>query len=404
MQATAFRSVTVTLVALVSLLTGLYFYLPVMTLYLQYKGLSLVEINLLNALLLGSQFVAEVPTGVLADRLGRKRSWIIGLVLQFLGELLFFFASSFWLFALIQVIAGFGFAFMSGCVEALVYESLPAERRNAAMKRALGLISAAVRFANLLAFSLGGWLVRDLEPQSYSFAILLTVISVGLGLLVACFVRDLPTSSHAGQSPSAPQLFRAGVQLLQHNKGLRRLVLLGVLSDPFGFYLVALYQPYFVRADVPGQWFGYALAIGSLLAMVCDRYGYLLEERLGLRKGMLLGTGLPGLLYLVMALQFEPFGAILLFILQYGSMNAIRPTLRAYINDHVPDVQRATTLSLIQLLSTVYLAAMGVVWGLVAEWSLTGMFVAMGLVVLLAAWYLRVHEGDVTTPLSSEAL
>jgi MFS family permease len=403
MQAVAFRSVTVTIVALVSLLTGLYFYLPVMTLYMQYKGLSLVEINLLNALLLGSQFVAEVPTGLLADRLGRKRSWIIGLVLQFLGELLFLFASSFWVFALIQMIAGFGFAFMSGCVEALVYESLPRERRNAAMKRALGLISAAVRFANLLAFSLGGWLVRDLKSQSYSFAILLTVISVGLGLLVGCFVRDVPAQAHDGAPPSALQLFRDGVKLLQSNKGLRRLVLLGVLSDPFGFYLVALYQPYFVRADVPGQWFGYALALGSLLAMLCDRYGYLLEEGLGLRRGMLLGTALPGIFYLVMAFQFQPVVAIVLFIVQYGSMNAIRPTLRAYINDHVPDAQRTTTLSLIQLLSTVYLAAMGVVWGLLADWSLTWMFVAMGALVLLAALALRVDEQDVTTQLSSEA-
>lgn len=403
MHASPFRSLTVTLVAFVSLLTGLYFYLPVMTLYMQYKGLSLVEINLLNALLLGSQFVAEVPTGMLSDRLGRKRSWIIGLVLQLLGELLFFFASSFWVFALIQMIAGFGFAFMSGCVEALVYESLPPERRNAAMKRALGLISAALRFANLLAFSVGGWLVRDLEPQSYSLAILLTVISVALGLLVACFVRDVPAQAHDGSPPSALQLFRDGVRLLQHNKGLRRLVLLGVLSDPFGFYLIVLYQPYFVRADVPGEWFGYALAIGSLLAMLCDRYGYLLEEGLGLRKGMLLGTALPGLLYLFMALQFEPIGAILIFILQYGTMNAIRPTMRAYINDHVPDAQRATTLSLIQLLSTMYLAAIGVVWGLLADWSLTGMFVAMGALVLLAAIALRVDERDVTTTLRAEA-
>lgn len=397
MQTIAFRPLTVTLVALVSLLTSLYFYLPVMTLYLQYKGLSLVEINLLNALLIAAQFVAEVPTGMLSDRLGRKRSWLIGLSFQFLGELLFFVASSLWLFALIQVIAGIGFAFMSGSIEALVYESLPSERRNAAMKRALGLISAAARFANLLAFSVGGWLVRDLMPSSYSFAILLTVISVGLGLLVACFVRDAPTHGLSDQPPSAWQLLRDGLGLLWSNKGLRRLVSLAVLSEPFGFYLVVLYQPYFVRAEVPGQWFGYALALGSLLAMLGERYGYWFEERLGLHRGMLLGTALPGLLYLAMAFQFEPFGAILLFIVQYGSMNAIRPTLRAYINDHVPDVQRATTLSLIQLLSTLYLSAMGLLWGLLAEWSLTGIFVAMGAVVLLAAYCLRIDEDDVTT-------
>jgi fucose permease len=77
----------------------------VITLYFQVRGLSYLQINSLWGIIVGVQALAEVPTGIIADKIGRKFSIIIALALQFLGELIFIFADSYLLFVLVCVIA-----------------------------------------------------------------------------------------------------------------------------------------------------------------------------------------------------------------------------------------------------------------------------------------------------------
>ena len=70
--------------ALLLLFSNLYFYLPFYVLYLQDKGLNLVQISELSILLLLSNLLFEIPGGLLADRLSKKKILVIGLLLQLL--------------------------------------------------------------------------------------------------------------------------------------------------------------------------------------------------------------------------------------------------------------------------------------------------------------------------------
>ena len=144
------------------------------TLYLQARGLTLFQVTSLNAILFVALFLAEAPTGALADKLGRKRSVIIAMALQALGEVLYLFSRSYWAFALISVIAGVGFAFASGCVEALIYDTLPAEGRDKAMQKAMGLNGLAHQLAFVFAPLLGGLLVPVFTLNRFLLAVLLT--------------------------------------------------------------------------------------------------------------------------------------------------------------------------------------------------------------------------------------
>src|SRR3990167_11437658 len=109
-------------VALINFFSSLYFYLPVLTIYYQRRGLNFVQINSLWGIITATIFLAEIPTGVIADKIGRKKSVMMALFLQLIGEIAFIFAQNYLHFILISVIAGLGFAFKSGCIQALVYE------------------------------------------------------------------------------------------------------------------------------------------------------------------------------------------------------------------------------------------------------------------------------------------
>jgi len=248
----------------------------------------------------------------------------------------------------------------------------------------------------LLGFLVCGLIMVQVTPTRFALAIGLTAAAVGFGCLLTLWARESGLSTAPTAVPlerlTAPAIILSGWNALRQNHNLRRVALLMILSDPFGFYLIILIQPYFVRAGLPVAAFGPLLALGSLLAAFGERYSYLFEARLGMRWGLLIGTALPGLLYLFMAPLRQAWIVVPLFLLQYGSMYALRPVLRAYLNGHIPSEIRATVLSMVALLGSIYLALAGPLLGFIGDRSIGGAFVFMGLVVLLAALALRVDE------------
>jgi len=382
-------------VALVAFFAQLYFYIPALTPYLQARGLSLAQINLLQALLVGTGLLLDVPTGVLADRIGRRWSYSAALACQVLGEATFLLARDYKIFLLAQVFAGAGYALASGSVDALVYESLPVEDRSMAMQRAKGTIGAAVQLASVIAYLVGGVLIADLTLAHIVFAIQLTVLSMIVAFGGSFFIREprQVADSAADVDRRRPDVWiplREGLDLLRRNRSLRQVALIYLLTNAFPAYLLVLYQPYLLRSGVGGSWLGVSLGLGSVLALIGQRYAYALEAAVGIRRAVLAATVMPGVLYLLMAAVGQPVLAVVLFCVQWGLIPVKEPLFSAYLNAHIPDAQRATALSLVNTLLSLYITAMGPLIGAVAAASLPLAFALMGVVVLAGALALRI--------------
>jgi DHA3 family tetracycline resistance protein-like MFS transporter len=93
-------------------------------------GLSALQLLLIAAALQGAILVSELPTGVIADTYGRKRSVIIGLLLLAAGTSLSGFFVSFWPIFAGHLIWGFGYTFISGAGEAWIADEVGIERAN----------------------------------------------------------------------------------------------------------------------------------------------------------------------------------------------------------------------------------------------------------------------------------
>lgn len=380
-------------IALISFFSGLYFYSHVGTLYLQERGLTLFQANSIGSIIIGTIFLAEVPTGVLADRIGRKNSVIAAIALQLLGEVLYLFSRSYWAFALIAVIAGLGFAFLSGAVEALIYDTLPLATRELDMKKAMGLSGMAHQFAFVLAPILGGIFLPVYTLNRFLWAVFGTACSVAVALLVA-FTLEEParTGASRAHSPGPLAIMRGGWREVRGSRTLQWLLLIGVFTATFAMSLVTLYQPYFARFEISAFGMGMAFAAGAMLAGLGERYVYLLETWLGRRWGFTLATLLPGLLYLAFAAVNAASVVVLLFILTYGAGTLKNPLLSAYQNQLIQSENRATTLSLISLLNSLYVALVSLLMGWLADVDLRLAFGLIGGVIVVACLVLRVDR------------
>ena len=362
---------TPALIAVISFFAQLYFFVPVMTPYLLGKGLSLPQIAAMQTILIVSQFLAELPTGVLADRLGHRRSYQIALVLAVAGEAITLLASTFPHFIAGQIVAGTGFAFASGSVDALVYDSLPERDRTGGMQRAKGRIGAAIQLASVLAYGIGGLITIELTMDRMRFTLLLDVIFVGIGALLGL------------------ALIATGLRTLRTNPELRRLVLISIATNAFVAHLLIFYQDYFLKSAVSPVWLGLGLSLGSVVAFFTQLHAWRLTARLGTRRGLLIATGVPGVLYLLMAVVDHPVLAVVLFVAQWGAVQLSLPLFSGLFNAHLDDRARATSLSLINGVVTVYIGIGGVALGWLAGESLSLMFAILGVVILAGTALLR---------------
>jgi MFS family permease len=420
-----------TRIALALFLAHLYVYAPVSTLYFQKRGFTLAQINSIHALIYLFVLVFEVPTGIVADRFGRKWAIVLGFACQLAGEVLTLFMRSYWMLVLTCLVAGLNWSFWSGAIEALIFESLPQrspEERAAAMKRAGGVVNAAKQAGTMVAFAAAGLLFPTLEEARFRLGILITCVAVGAGLLVSLTISekrggsagvagatapdphdDRAPDPNAAPSPQASgptgslALLSQGVRLLRTDALLRRLVLLSLFTNGFELFLFGLIQPQLARSGLPGFLFGPAFGLASLLALLGTRYSYLVDRLLGPRVALLLATALPGALYLGLGASSHPGLVVALFCLQSGAMALKGPLFGAYTNARVPDTGRATTLSVISLFGSLYTGVMGLAIGWVADASLRGAFSLVGTVVLAGALLLRIDDpGGAATPATPE--
>lgn len=130
------------------------FYYPVLGVLFLDLGLSLEQYATLNVIWAVTILLLEIPSGALADVIGRRRMVILAGALMVAEMTVFAFAPmGAWLFPLLvlnRILSGAAEACASGADEALAYDSLPAEGRDEKWRSVL---------ANLMRWSSGGFFV-----------------------------------------------------------------------------------------------------------------------------------------------------------------------------------------------------------------------------------------------------
>jgi predicted MFS family arabinose efflux permease len=138
------------------------------------------------------------------------------------------------------------------------------------------------------------------------------------------------------------------------------------------------------------------LSLGSVAAFFTQFHAWRLPATLGNRKALLITTGLPGVLYLLMAAIQQPVLAVMLFVVQWGVVQLSLPLFSGLFNAHIEEKARATSLSLINGVVTVYIGVGGVVLGWLAGQSLSLMFGILGVVILAGTVLIRPQERGVS--------
>jgi MFS family permease len=274
------------------------------------------------------KWVANLPTGYLLDRLGRRRLIVGGLILIALSDVGSVMASTFGLFLILRALAGVGWAAFSTVATTIMVDQSSAGRRG----RAVSLLFMSETLGLLLGSAAGGWLYQGVgvaSPFAFEAACMLAAAVAAARWAVLAAPRSPAPEASRDRGLLRTVLRTPGVLLMGLTNAALIAVQIGVLLFLFPLYLanrgglapgtVGL----FVSLSVLGRLF--ALWLGG---SVSDRRGRL---RL-LIPGLLVYAALLG----SVPLLTHPIPLGLWSVALGGVAGFVAPLPTALIGDRVP--------------------------------------------------------------------
>ncbi len=359
--------------------TGFLIWIPIWIIFLQdERGLTLTQVGLMEAIFWIGMMVFEVPTGAVADRFGRRKSLALGGFMFTAGTVMFVLSDGFVGLALSYVVLAFSMTLYSGSGHALLFDSLRVLGRTGEYEKHMGRAEALMTGALLASGLLGGPMAGLLGLET---VFLIGAITMGGAGFVALLLREPPRTEaefgaafpadplHGGPEPQPEPMpgglanyVLSGFRIVVRQRPILWVILLaGIVAVAYempNFFV----QPFLRSHDLDPTggvmngvvWSalvvpGFAgMSAGSLLAAP-------LVARVGERRALPL-LMFSGVLLFIPLLLFDHISIILPIAVLSGIHAAIRPIATGYINRRIRSDQRATVLSIFELMMAAQMA------------------------------------------------
>jgi len=331
------------------------------TLFLLDAGLSNFEAFAANAFFTAGMVVFEIPTGVVADTVGRKASYLLGTATlaasTALYWLLWVWHSPFVWWAIASALLGLGFTFFSGAVEAWLVDAMAFTGYTGSLEAVFGRGLVVTGIAMFAGSVLGG-VAAQASDLGMPF-VLRAAILVVMFVVAAALMKDLGFEPDRSPGPVAATRHVLS-QSLQHGLG-NRPVRWMILSAPFaggvGVYAFYALQPYLLEIyGDPSAYSiaGLAAAVLSLAQIVGGVFAPRLRGLFAKRTTTIIGASSTSVVVLVLLGITSIFWLAVVLIAVWGFVFAIAgPVRQAYLNDMIPTKARATVLSFDSLFGSI---------------------------------------------------
>lgn len=323
--------------------------------YLQTKGLSLVEIGLCESIFHVASFIFEVPSGVLADRFSYRFDLFWGRVAAIVSALIMLFGQNFWLFAGGFVLNALSYNLQSGTIDALLYDSLIPAKLTDKYPQIASNVDIVIEFADTAGVVIAGFLVH----WHFELTYVISIFASFFGIITVLLFKEprITKSKAAADQPTVKSIVITSWQVLKHNHQLRNLM----LFDAFFASICMTYYYYFqslMETDSFSGWMISALMILSALVNIAGiRMTPQIQAHFSKRSLILLLSLSLVVLLLLSWINSTPL-LVGIFLLSQLLGALITPIFSNYYNTMIASEQRATLLSVASVLFSMAMIVM----------------------------------------------
>jgi MFS family permease len=367
--------------------------IPVWVPYLATQGITMRQFMELQAVFAIVILCGEVPSGLLSDLWGRKKTLLLGSTLKAVSFSLLPLWSNYEGFLFYHLTMGIALSMISGGDVALLYEwHLAAGGERSRGTAVLGNMKLAGQTGAAASALLGGAVVT----LSYGHLLWANAILSWIPMLLVLGVTEPPAALAEGKKRKRSEDLKAILSTTLGRDGATRFVFFNLIaSGAAGLVMVWTHQKYWQDSGLPLAYFGVLFASYNLIFGFAGRAAALATTRYGQRTVFTAVGVLPVIACLGMA-SFSGWGGILL-----GTLGQIGRGLGSVVflntlNEKISSAFRATVISMAQMGTRASFALLGPLvgygidaWGLQSVLPALGVLFAIAFVLLLLPRVLR---------------
>lgn len=328
-------------------------FMPIVVLFYQENGLEMQDIFVLQSIYSVVIVVLEIPSGYLADVIGRKTTLIIGSIMGFCGFVIYSLSYSFWGFFMAEITMGIGTSLVSGADSAMLYDTLKAANQKEKYLRFEGKMVSLGNAAEAVAGILGG-LLAEISLRTPFFA--QTAVSF-IGIPAAILLIE-PIRQEKITKMNFKDILLIVKYSLYGNSHLKWNIIYSAVIGASTLTMAWFVQPYFKHVDLELSLFGVFWTLLNLSVAITSYIAYKVEYRLGQVKMIIFITLLLPLFYFILSQIHIIWGISILFLF-YLMRGLATPVLKDYINRLTESNTRATVLSVRNFMIRLLFAAIG---------------------------------------------
>ncbi len=374
------------------------FFFATSQLFLKSQGMNLLQINIIGFVFVAAAFILEIPTGSFADTCGRGRSVATGCFIIAAAFLIYFFATSFWMFILAEIIGALGITFISGALDAWMVDALKHHHYTGKLEK----IYADEGFFRLLGLIIGSLSGAYLGETDLSLPWLCSAIGLTLsGFYALLKMRDYHFT------PRKPSLnfnwrplkenAKSSIQYGIKHRSVFYIVIFGAVLawslEGVNKQWALTFTDYGLSVSSLGLMFnGVSLAIFlggrlAILAVRCIKQ----EKRCLILTQVVTGVGL-----LLAGIMFNLELTMIGFYVHEVGRGLFKPLKSAYLNRRLRSQTRATVLSFDSMIGQLGSGLGLLTSGVIAEFfSISLSWIISGAMILIAIpIFLKLKNGD----------
>jgi MFS family permease len=330
------------------------------TIFLLDAGLSNLEAFAANAFFTAGMVLFEVPTGIVADTVGRRASYLLGTVTLSASTLLYVLLwqveAPFWQWAVVSILLGLGFTFFSGAVEAWLVDALTATGFTGEMESVFAR-GQVVSGAAMLTGSVAGGFIAQQTSLGVPF-VLRGLILVVMFVVAFTFMHDIGFTPEKGGRPltEVRNVASASIEYGWRVPAVKWLMVESLFTGGVGFYAFYALQPYLLELYGDPEAYQIAGLVAAIVAGAQILGGVVaptIRRLFHRRTSALIATAAVSVSTLGLIGIVENFWVVIGGIVVWGLMFAASmPIRQTYLNGLIPSRQRATILSFDSLMDS----------------------------------------------------
>ncbi|NJE60549.1 MFS transporter [Thermococcus sp. 21S7] len=338
----------------------------ILVIYYLTKGFNYAQIGTAMAIATIGTFLFEVPTGVVGDKISRKTSVLTGLALYPIGTIILIFLKNFPMLIAYSIITPLAVAFISGSLQAWLYDNLKHLGREKEYRQLMKDIKTITLPLSALTVAIGGILA---QLYGFTLPLILTLILEIATLIVAYTIPE-----YEFQKPERSYLSHT----LQSFREIRRpellwLIILSITVVMATNQFRQFFEPYLgdilakiLKTTLVGT-LGILAVIEAVVKVLPKLIGIRLRDKWSVKAYSLAPVIVPVMTALSVVYQ-NPLWIIALGILVTIIHTAFGFNLGIELQHRIPSEKRATIMSIYSMVSALAMGVFYFIYGFVVDW------------------------------------